>query len=222
MCGRFTQATPGETIAELFELGEVPRLAPRYNIAPTQQIAAVRVGGDGRRQLAMLHWGLVPSWAKEAAMGARMTNARAERLAEKPAFRGALRSRRCLIAADGFYEWQKLDGRKQPHFIRLRGGRPFGFAGLWERWAPAGAEPLESCTIVTTAPNELLAPLHDRMPVILERGDFASWLDPGVRDAAAVTPLLRPYPAEEMEAYPVGLRVNNPANDDPDCIEPLR
>ena len=218
MCGRFTMASPGEAVAELFELPVVPELAPRWNIAPTQAVAAVRADAAGGRELVGLHWGLVPSWAKERAIGARMINARAETVAEKPAFRAALRARRCLIVADGFYEWQKAGARKQPWHIRMRDGRPFAFAGLWERWAAGPDEVLDSCTIVTTTPNGVVAPIHDRMPVILERGDYAAWLDPGQRDPARLQPLLRPHPDVAMEAWPVGLRVNNPANDDASCL----
>ncbi len=221
MCGRFTMAAPNEQIAELFDLPEVPALAPRFNIAPTQDVAAVRGAPGGSRALAMLHWGLIPSWAKERAVGARMINARAETVAEKPSFRSALKSRRCLIVADGFYEWQKLAARKQPYFISLRDGRPFGFAGLWERWAGAGGEPVESCTILTTAANETVAPIHDRMPVILDRGDHALWLDSDVTDPERVLHLLRPQPPEAVRVFPVGLLVNNPANDLPACREPL-
>jgi putative SOS response-associated peptidase YedK len=220
MCGRFTQASPGEAVAALFDLDGTPNLAPRYNIAPSQHVAAVRGDAGGKRQLAPLRWGLIPSWAKDRAIGDRLINARAETLAEKPAFRGAFRSRRCLIAADGFYEWQKVGPRKQPWFIAFRDRRLFAFAGLWERWSGGGEEPVESCTIVTTTPNELLAPLHDRMPVILDLADFAAWLDPSNRDPERLAGLLRPYRAEAMEAYSVGLFVNNPANDDPRCILP--
>jgi putative SOS response-associated peptidase YedK len=221
MCGRFTQAAPGEVIARVFELPETPELAPRFNIAPTQDVAAVRIA-DGGRRVAMLHWGLIPSWAKERGMGARLINARAETLAEKPAFRSALRARRCLIVADGFYEWQKAGGRKQPFFIGFRDARPFGFAGLWERWRGGGDEAVESCTIVTTEANELLAPIHDRMPVIVEPDRFAEWLDPSVTEPARVADLLRPHDPAEMQAYPVSLLVNNPANDAPGCRERLR
>jgi putative SOS response-associated peptidase YedK len=221
MCGRFTQAADGEIIFKVFELPEPPELAPRYNIAPTQDVAAVRIVAGGRR-LALLQWGLIPSWAKERAMGARMINARAETLAEKPAYRSAFRARRCLIVADGFYEWQKTGGRKQPCFIGFRDGRPFGFAGLWERWHGEGEAAVESCSIVTTEANELLAPIHDRMPVIIDPKQFALWLDPSVTDTSRVGELLRPYPSEAMEAYPVSLLVNNPANDAPACRERLR
>ena len=214
MCGRFTQATEGEIIARVFDLAESPVLSPRYNIAPTQAVAVVRAREGGRR-LDALRWGLVPSWAKDRTIGDRMINARAETLAEKPAFRSAFRARRCLIVADGFYEWQKAEGRKQPHFITFRDRRPFGFAGLWERWDGDG--PVESCTIVTTTANEVLAPIHDRMPVILDREEFALWLDPKVTDTRRVAGLLRPYAPDLLEAYPVSLLVNNPANDSPAC-----
>jgi putative SOS response-associated peptidase YedK len=222
MCGRFTQATEGEIIAQVFDLSEVPALAPRYNIAPTQDVAAVRAAEGGGRELVQLHWGLIPSWAKERAMGARMINARAETLVEKPAFRSAFRARRCLLVADGFYEWQKLGTRKQPHFIGFKDGRPFAFAGLWERWRGEGSEHVESCTIVTTEANELLAPIHDRMPVILDPEDFALWIDPAEKDTERLVGLLRPYQPGPLQAYPVSLLVNNPANDTPACRENLR
>jgi len=222
MCGRFTMATSGEIIADVFGLSAVPKLAPRYNIAPTQDVAAIRCDEGSRRALMFLRWGLIPSWASDAAIGNRMINARAETLAEKPAFRAALRSRRCLVIADGFYEWQKLGARKQPHLVRFRDGRPFAFAGLWERWQPGTGDTVESCTIVTTAANEVVAPVHDRMPVILDETGIATWLDPGGRDAAALAHLLTPFAAGEMEAFPVGLLVNNPANDVSQCRDRLR
>ncbi len=214
MCGRFTQATEGEIIARVFDLAETPALSPRYNIAPTQAVAAVRAGEGGRR-LDGLRWGLIPSWAKDRAIGDRMINARAETLAAKPAFRSAFRARRCLIVADGFYEWKKVGGRKQPHLIAFRDRRPFAFAGLWERWDGDG--PVESCTIVTTTANDVVAPIHDRMPVILDPGEFTLWLDPKVTDTSRVAGLLRPYAPDLLEAHPVGLLVNNPANDSPAC-----
>jgi putative SOS response-associated peptidase YedK len=222
MCGRFTQASDSEIIVRVFDLPEKPDLAPRYNIAPTQDVAAVREAESGARELVHLHWGLIPSWAKERAMGARMINARAETLAEKPAFRSAFRARRCLIVADGFYEWQKLGTRKQPHFVGFRDGRPFAFAGLWERWRGEGSEQVESCTIVTTEANELLAPIHDRMPVIVDPDDFALWIDPSQKDTDRLAGLLRPYPPGSLQAYPVSLLVNSPANDTAACRERLR
>jgi putative SOS response-associated peptidase YedK len=217
MCGRYTLASPDEIVAETFGLDEVPTLRPRYNIAPTQKVAVVRREGS-RRRLAELRWGLIPSWAKDPAIGNKLINARAETLAEKPAFRSAFRARRCLVVADGFYEWAKAAGRKQPWYFHLRDARPFGLAGLWERWPGEGGEPLETCTIITTAANELLAPVHDRMPVILEPGAFDAWLDPG--SGKGLVELLRPLPAEAMAAYPVSLLVNSPGNDTPACIAP--
>jgi putative SOS response-associated peptidase YedK len=163
---------------------------------------------------------LVPGWAKDPAVGNRLINARAETAAVKPAFRAALRRRRCLVVADGFYEWQPQGKRKQPYYIRLRQGRPFGFAGLWEVWEGPEHARLESCTLLTTAANDLVRPIHDRMPVIIAPADYQPWLDAAVDDTQQLLPLLRPYPGEEMTAYAVGPLVNNPGNDDPRCIEP--
>ena len=166
--------------------------------------------------------GARPHWAKEKGIGNRLINARAESLAEKPAFRSAFKHRRCLIPADGFYEWKPEGGGKQPWLLRLRGGAPFAFAGLWEHWTdPATREPFESCTIVTTRPNELVATVHDRMPAILPRERHRLWLDPGTYDPVALGALLAPIPADAMEAFPVSKRVNSPVNEDPRCIEPL-
>lgn len=215
MCGRYTLASPGHVVAELFGLGEVPELRPRYNIAPTQPVAVVRATGD-RPRLDMLQWGLVPSWAKDLTIGSKLINARAETVAEKPSFRAALRARRCLVVADGFYEWQPTSGRKQPWFFQIGGGRAFAFAGLWERWAPPGIDPIESCTIVTTEANEVVAPVHGRMPVILTPEGCSRWLAGGPTEELQA--LLAPFPPDEMCAHPVSLRVNSPANDDPACI----
>jgi putative SOS response-associated peptidase YedK len=226
MCGRFTQQ---RTWAELVRLYKITEAAPapnglaRYNIAPTQDIAVVYADAAGSRRLAPMRWGLVPSWSKDARGGARMINARAETVLERPAFRNAMRRRRCLIPADGFYEWQaRAAAPKQPYRITLQGERPFAFAGLWERWkgAPDG-RPLTSCTIITTAPNPLLAPIHDRMPVILDEADHPAWLDCAATSAADATALLRPYPPEQMRARPVGRIVNRAGNDDPACIAPV-
>jgi putative SOS response-associated peptidase YedK len=223
MCGRFTLRAPAGVVAEQFALFEMPPFAPRFNIAPTQPVAVVRLapgGPEPRRELVWLRWGLIPSWAKDPAIGNRMINARAETIADKPAYRAAFRRRRCLVVADGFYEWQKAGSKKQPCFIRLRDDGPLAFAGLWESWEGPDHAAIESCTILTTDPNELVAPIHNRMPVILPAADYPKWLDPGVSDAAELSPLLAPYPAGGMEAYPVGLYVNSPAHDDPRCIEP--
>jgi len=221
MCGRFTLTSPDSGIAAQFNLLELPALEPRYNIAPTQPVAAVRMAAESAaRELVLLHWGLIPFWAKDPQVGSRLINARSETVADKPAFREALRRRRCLVVSDGFYEWQKLEGGKQPFYFRLREGGPFGFAGLWERWqGPEVA--VESCTLITTEANDLMRSVHDRMPVILHPRDYDLWLDRGVRQSDLLLPMLRPYPSEEMLAYPVSRRVNNPDNDDPQCIEPL-
>jgi len=225
MCGRYTLATAPEALARIFELDDLPELPARYNIAPVPAVRLVVEEGSGearRRVLRLLRWGLVPFWAKDPGIGSRMINARAETVADKPAFRAAFRRRRCLVLADGFYEWQRVGrGAKQPFLIRLRDGGPFAFAGLWERWTGPEGEPLESCTLLTTQPNALVAPIHNRMPVILDPSDYDAWLDPELQDPAALRPLLRAFPAERMTAHPVSQRVNNPRVDDPGCAAPL-
>ncbi|NTU83609.1 MAG: SOS response-associated peptidase [Chloroflexales bacterium] len=219
MCGRFTLAAPAEQVAAQFQLAEVPDLSARYNIAPTQQVATVRATEVGR-DLAFFRWGLVPSWAKDQSVGARMINARAETAAEKPAFRTALRQRRCLIPADGFYEWQAIAGGKQPYYIGLADGGLFALAGLYEHWKSPDGEWLYSCTILTTEANELMRPLHNRMPVILAPEHYALWLDPGLHDTGPLQPLMAPYPAGQMAARPVSKAVNRVANDSPDLLAP--
>jgi putative SOS response-associated peptidase YedK len=228
MCGRFTLATAPEVLAEHFDLDEIPDLRPRYNIAPTQNVPAVRlIIEDGQRRqrrqrrLHLLRWGLIPSWAKDRSIGNRMINARSETAADKPSFCRALRRRRCLVVADGFYEWQRQGRARQPYLIRMRDRRPFGIAGLWEQWVSPDGEAIESCTLLTTTPNELVGQIHDRMPVILHPKDYDLWLDPQTQDPAALKDLLRPCPADVLEAFPVSTRVNSPALDDPGCIEPL-
>ena len=224
MCGRFTLRTPAHRLAEAFGVDALPNLAPRYNIAPTQDVVAIRHADDGR-ELTMLRWGLIPGWAKDPAIGARMINARAETVAEKPSFRAAFRQRRCLVAADGFYEWRKTaeapKAPKQPYYIRLASGEPFAIAGLWERWRDPAGETVESCTLITTEANPELASIHHRMPVILAPADYDAWLEPHPASAAALHDLLRPYPGAEMVAFPIGRHVNNVRNDDPACIEAL-
>lgn len=221
MCGRFTLTASGDELATLFALEQAPNLEPRYNIAPTQPVAVVRLDHEGRRrEFTLMRWGLIPSWAKDISIGNRLINARAETLTEKPAFRTAFRRRRCLIPANGFYEWQKpAAGRKQPYFIGLPDRRPFAFAGLWEHWEGADGSVLDTCAIITTAANERVRVLHDRMPVILERADFGDWLDPATT-LDRLLHLLRPYPFE-MLIYPVSTLVNAPENDRPECIIPL-
>jgi len=220
MCGRYTLVTPVETLAEEFGLsGPLPDMRTSYNVAPTQEVAAV-VAGDGEgRRLEMLRWGLIPSWADDPGIGSRMINARSESVAEKPSFRRAFKDRRCLIPADGFYEWQKTNGGKQPYYIRMKDGHPFAFAGLWESWDRDEEGEIRSCTILTTAANDLVGEVHNRMPVILSPEYYELWLEPAVREPDQLLPLLTPYPVEYMEAYPVNRMVNSPANDGPGCVE---
>jgi putative SOS response-associated peptidase YedK len=219
MCGRFTLTSPRKVLKEFLPLLDLPELQPRYNIAPTQPVLAVRqLPQSARPEAVNLRWGLVPHWADDLKIGYSLINARSETAASKPAFRDAFRDRRCLILADGFYEWQKLDGRKQPHHIRRKDGKPFAFAGLWERWRK-GDQPVESCTILTTDANELMRPLHDRMPVILDTSHFDRWLDPTMHAPAEVQTLLGPCPAGWLQAIPVSTHVNNPRNEDPHCID---
>ncbi len=222
MCGRFTLSASATDLIQQFDLGDLTAWSPRYNIAPTQEVlTVVKMPETSERQARLLRWGLIPMWAEEPSVGSRMINARAETVATKPAFRRAFRERRCLILADGFYEWQRQNGRKQPFYIRLHDGRPSAFAGLWERWVAPDGQPLDSCTIITTTSNELVGQIHNRMPVILAPEDYSLWLDPSVQDSERLQPLLRPYSSEEMTAYPVSTRVNNPSNDTPDCIVPV-
>lgn len=222
MCGRFTLTADPQTLQQAFPDFSVPEeMSPHYNIAPTQPVAVVP--NDGRKAVDFFVWGLIPFWAKDPSIGNRMINARSETLAEKPSFRNAYRRRRCLVLADGFYEWQKQPGSKSkvPYLIRLESGEPFGFAGLWEHWsAPDGSE-VKSCTVITTEPNEMVQRLHNRMPVILPRDAYEDWLDPAERDPDSLQHWLSAYPAIEMMAYPVSTLVNNPSNDVPEVIEPV-
>ncbi len=219
MCGRYTLKTPIDVLAEYFEVEEYPSsLTPSYNIAPTQEVAAI-VEEDEKRKLEMFRWGLIPSWAKDPSIGNKMINARAETVSEKPSFRSAFKKRRCLIVADGFYEWQKTDSGKQPYHFRMKDSSPFAFAGLWETWDKEG-EKIRSCSIVTTDANDLMNEIHHRMPVILHPENYGAWLDQGFEEKEALTDLLRPYPSEEMKAYMVSRRVNKPANNEPSVIEP--
>ncbi|ACC81930.1 SOS response-associated peptidase [Nostoc punctiforme] len=222
MCGRFTLNQSAEALAQFFHVEPVLNLAADFNIAPTQMVATVLQNPESeKREFQQLHWGLIPSWAKDAGMGAKLINARAETVAEKPSFRSAFKHRRCLVLADGFYEWQRQQGKKQPFYFRLEDGQPFGFAGLWEKWcSPANGE-IISCTILTTAANELLQPIHDRMPVILEPKDYDLWLDSQVQTPQTLQQLLRPYPAPAMISYPVSTLVNNSRHNSPECIIPL-
>ena len=228
MCGRYVSSTPVAELAERFMVEEVKvdDRQPSYNVAPTHDVLAVAVGQDGRRQLGTFRWGLAPSWAKDPKIGARMINLRSETISDKPSFRRTLARRRCILPADGFYEWKDMGKgrRKQPFFIRSRTGEPLALAGLWEVWKPhdeQDAEWLRTCTIITTEPNELLAPIHDRMPVVLPPGAWDTWLDESNQDVDALAALLVPAPADLLELYPVGNDVSNVANDGEQLIIPL-
>lgn len=223
MCGRYTLSTPSDDLALLFDISELMPLPPRYNLAPTQEAAVVRVTEPGApRRLDLLKWGLIPYWAKEAAIGNKLINARSETAIEKASFKTSFKKKRCLIPADGFYEWKKEGKLKQPYLIHRKDGKPFAFAGLWSTWRdPERGLPVETFTILTTDANDLMRPLHDRMPVILDRENFDLWLDPKVEDAAKLQPLLVPHASEDFEAFPVSRLVNSPTNDLPNCIEPL-
>lgn len=243
MCGRFTLRASAQAIAEQFSLLELPPVVPRYNIAPRQPIGIVRLrrnsgvdnpggsrsvntaGTDPRgegatREFAVVRWGLVPSWATDPKIGDRLINARAETIASKPAFRSAFRYRRCLIPADGFYEWAKTGGRKKPFFFRLPNDQLFAFAGLWEAWEGPDHSYLETATIITTEANERVRKIHERMPVILRPEDYSAWLNPNVSKSDNLMALLRPRDLP-LEVIPVGFWVNNPTFDDPRCVEPL-
>ncbi|MGB7549498.1 MAG: SOS response-associated peptidase [Terracidiphilus sp.] len=223
MCGRFARQSTQEVLADWFgvELEEMPWFAPTWNAAPQSVQPVVRLQRDsGRREFALLRWGLVPFWAKDAKFAYSTFNARTEEAAAKPAFREALRKRRCLVPADAFYEWQRLDPKtKRPYAIALRSGEPCALAGLWERWEPREGEALETFTVLTTDPNALMEPIHNRMPVILEPRDYARWLEGG-DPARPPVDLLRPYPAEKMRAWPVSDRVGNVRNNDAELLAP--
>jgi len=220
MCGRFTRAISTAAVAEAFGVEEVTGdLKASYNIAPTNQVAVIV--SDGKKRLIQVRWGLVPSWAKDLAVGNKLINARAETITEKASFRTAFKKRRCLVVADGFYEWQKQGDGKRPVYIRLKSGKPFGMAGLYEVWRSPEGEDVTSCAIITTQANELMQPIHERMPVIIPKEIEDLWLDSTVQDVEVMRNLLKPYPAEEMEAYPVSKRVNSPGNNSPECIKLL-
>ena len=221
MCGRYTLTVSASVLAEVFEADIRLGHDPRFNIAPTQSVPIVRIDDSGRRRIDGARWGLIPHWAEDASIGNRLINARSETAASKPAFRSAVRRRRCLIPADGFYEWQRVDGRKQPYHLRFRDRRVFAFAGLWERWSTAKhPTPVESCTILTTAPNPTVAPIHDRMPVILPDDAWGLWMSADELGGDVLSTLLRPYPGDDLEAVAVSTRVNSPANDDPEVLAP--
>lgn len=219
MCGRYMMTSPVEAMQRLFQFEERPNLPARFNIAPSQDVPIVRRRKDGTgRELALVRWGLIPPWAEEPSIGHKLINARAESVATRPAFREAFRKRRCLVPANGFYEWEKRGRTKQPWLIRAKDGELLAFAGLWEIWRDPAGQPVHSCTIVTTEPNALAARIHDRMPAILDPSAYAAWLDP---NSANPHRLLIPCPDDWLDAYPVSTRVNAPQNDDPELIKRL-
>ncbi|MGB8261979.1 MAG: SOS response-associated peptidase [Terracidiphilus sp.] len=225
MCGRFARRSTGEVLAAWFgiDIEDGPWFGPTFNAAPQSVQPVVRLNRETEaREFALLRWGLVPFWARDAKVGYSTINARAEEAAKKPAFREAMKKRRCLVPADAFYEWQRRDEKsKQPFAIGMKSGSPYALAGLWERWQPKEGEALESFTILTTDPNELMEPIHNRMPVIVERQDYGRWLEPG-DPARPPVDLLRPYPAEKMQAWPVSVRVGNVRNNDAGLLEPAK
>ena len=222
MCGRYLQLSSGAGLAAWFGFEGGPAITPRYNIAPSQSVPVVRqADADGRRECVLMRWGLVPSWAKEASFNFSTINARSETVASKPAFRNSFKRRRCLVPADGFYEWQATGGKhKQPFVIRPGDGKPLAFAGLWDRWQGPDGD-LESMTIVTTAANDLLRPLHERTPVILPQEHYALWLDTTVQKPDELTSLMVPYPDALLSVTPVSTYVSSPRNEGPRCLDPV-
>jgi putative SOS response-associated peptidase YedK len=221
MCGRFVRRRSSSTLAEEFQANNIADdVQPSFNVAPTNNVVVVL--DDGDRHLVSMRWGLIPSWASEPTIGSKLINARAESLTQSAAFKNAFRNRRCLVVADGFYEWQKQNGTKTPLLIQLKSERPFGFAGLYETWASASGESVATCTIITTEPNDIVRPIHDRMPVILPRDVEDFWLDSSIEDHRRLLDLLLPYPAAEMEAYAVSTLVNSVKNDSIACVEPAK
>jgi putative SOS response-associated peptidase YedK len=218
MCARFEFAPPEDWVEE-FGLTDAPDVPPRYNIAPTQDVLAVRRERSGSRQARLFRWGLVPYWADDPAAGNRLINARAESVATRAAFREPFRERRCLVPAQGFYEWKKFGRAREPWLVRLKGGPTFAFAAVWDRWTGA-AGPIESCALITTAANALVAPIHNRMPVLLDRSAYAAWLDPAATEED-LRGLLQPFSADAMEAFAVSPRVNSTAVDDADLTRPV-
>jgi putative SOS response-associated peptidase YedK len=223
MCGRYRLSRRKQIIAEHFDAATGHEgWTPRYNIAPTQPVPIIRQHPkEPRRELSLVRWGLIPAWSKDASSAAKMINARSETTATLPAFRDALKSRRCIVPADGFYEWRKAGKTKQPYCFEVRDGELFGFAGLWERWKDPAGNWVKSCTILTTTPNAVTATVHDRMPVILDPDSYDLWLDPGFNDVAAASEMLRPFDAAAMRAYPVSARVSSVTHDDAECSAPV-
>ena len=223
MCGRYRLSRRKRIIEEHFDCGsDEPDWAPRYNIAPTQPVPVIRQHPkEPVRELSLMRWGLIPSWSKDSSAAARMINARAETAATKPAFSDALKSHRCLIPADGFYEWVRMEKTKQPYCFEINNGELFAFAGLWDRWKDPNGQWVKSCSILTTTPNAVTAAVHDRMPAILDPHSYELWLNPGMTNVAAASELLKPFDARLMRCYPVNTRINHVANDDEECSAPV-
>jgi putative SOS response-associated peptidase YedK len=223
MCGRYRLSRRKQLVEEYFDCGsEEPDCTPRYNIAPTQPVPVIRQDPkEPVRELALMRWGLIPSWAKDSCVAASMINARAETASTKPAFRDALKSRRCLIPADGFYEWMRTGKAKQPYCFEVSQGQLFAFAGLWNRWKDPNGGWIKTCSILTTTPNAVTSVVHDRMPVILDPDSYDLWLDPGMRDVTAASEVLKPYDPRLMRCYPISTRINHVANDDEECSRPV-
>lgn len=230
MCGRFRQTRSRKQLEDIFSGrfdeggpdGESLEVAPHYNIAPSQEVVTVRQPLDQPvRRLSFMRWGLVPHWAKEIKVEYKNINARAETAATTPAFRDAFKSQRCLIPADGFYEWQKSESGKQPYMFEVGNGETFAFAGLWDKWPQPDGKSIPTCAILTTRPNSITAPVHDRMPVILNPEAYDLWLDPAFKNAEELTAMLQPYDSARMRCYPVSARVNDPKNDDLECARPF-
>ena len=221
MCGRFTQTFNSSALADFFELTNIPEIEPRYNIAPTQNILAI-VSENKERKAKLLRWGLIPRWAKDGKIGAKLINARGETVAEKPSFRNAFRCRRCLIIADGFYEWKRDNRQKQPYYFQLKDRQPFAFAGLWESWKSPAGEIIDSATIITTNANQIMLPIHQRMPVILPQSAHDIWLDNQVFNQQKLTSLLKPCEDSEMIAHPVSKEVNSVRNESSKLIKEIK
>lgn len=223
MCGRYRLSRSKQLVEEHFDtVSDEPDWSSRYNIAPTQPVPVIRQNPkEPRRELSLLRWGLIPSWAKDTSISPKMINARSETAATLPAFRDTLKFRRCIIPADGFYEWQKTGKAKQPYCFEVNDGKLFAFAGFWDRWKDPNGNWVNTCSILTTVPNTVTSPVHDRMPVILNPDAYDLWLDPGMRDMDAASELLKPYDARLMRRYPVSTRINNVVNDDEECSKPV-
>jgi len=223
MCGRYRLSRRKQIIEEHFDSADwQDDWSPRFNIAPTQPVPVIRQHPkESRRDLSLMRWGLIPSWAKDTSGAARMINARGETAHTLPAFRDAMKLRRCLVPADGFYEWAKTAKAKQPYCFEVNDGALFAFAGLWDRWKDTGGNWVKTCSILTTTPNAVTAPIHDRMPVIIDPDAYDLWLDPGMQNVAAISELLKPYGARQMRCYPISNRINHVANDDVECSRPV-